>query len=138
MIHEHLKTQRTPSLAVVYPTNSNYVGNQLGQVEYLRRNNILMTLAKTCGYTTGDIVRPTSKADFDEEGYFRVIGIANNWYYYRGSEKDDNKVEWPKNDNPKSVTIQRLRDKMLYECTTNYVLVVTNSEELTNAQTLGC
>ena len=138
MIHELLKTQRKPTFVPVVMGGTTYTpGTQLGQVEFLRRQKILRDVSTDSGYYQGAIVRPADKAIFDKEGYYRVLSIADNWYAYRGREKDDSKVEWPNNDNPKNVTIQCLKNKKVYECTANYVVGVTDPKELTDAQTLG-
>ena len=139
MIHELLKTQRKKSFSPIIVGNPPFTqGNQLGQVEFLRRQKILRDLAADCGYTRGSVVRPADKDTFDKEGYYRVLSIADNWYAYRGSIQDDSKVEWPNNDNPKNVTIQSLKDKKVYECTTNYVVGVTDPKEIADAETLVC
>lgn len=132
MIIEYLKTQRPPKV-VGYsftPTKieGDFQGDFLTQTAFLFRQNAIRTAVEQAGYTDGDIVRPASQAKFEEEGFYKIMKIARDWYTYKGSSKNDKQVEWPKTNNPKIVHAVQLSTGQVFECTVNYFVPLNEKE----------
>lgn len=67
------------------------------QTEELRRDNVIKALLRPFFFYTGQRVRPIDEETFKTAGYARIIGIADTYQKYKGTDK---KVEWPEHDNP--------------------------------------
>jgi hypothetical protein len=84
--------------------------------EYIRREDIVKELFKTCPYGAGDIVYPTNEKDYKKYGAVKVLGICAS---YMMIDKDE---VWPKNDNPMIITFQPVSNpKNTMFCTVNFL-----------------
>ena len=128
MITLTLPTKRPPSVSSVYHTGSYSTPNLLPLDEFHRRQKIITDLVSACTYKAQHLVYPVDEKSKNREGMWRIMAIAGNWMDYKGSETNENKVEWPKNDNPKLVHAYCYKDDKTYSCTTNYFRSLTQEE----------
>ena len=85
--------------------------------EYRRRNDIIKALNAKFPFRFGDVVLPATPND---KATYRIRHVCKDWNDYKGSETNEHKVEWPKDDNPMIVYATRISDNHEIVATTAY------------------
>ena len=93
--------------------------------EFVRRNNIVQTLASRVALRPGDTAYPDSKAGYQKYGACMVIGVCRS---YKDFAFDDN---WPENDCPYVITFAPMNDRGSHIHCTYHYLVHRNPHILT-------
>lgn len=85
--------------------------------EFVRRNNIIKTLAEKVRFKPGDTCFPETKAGYTKYGACMIVGVC------RGYKDFAFDAEWPENDFPMIVTFTPLNDRKSHiHCTWNYLV----------------
>jgi hypothetical protein len=103
--------------------------NLLLYEEWKRRNNIIEALHKECQFKEGDVCRPVDDKRYTKDGLYKVMSIDKNFHEYKGTEEDENAVDWPKGDNPLIVTAWQIDADKVVNCTTNFLMKFEPADE---------